>query len=137
MMSLQRFSKSALGFFILLLVFVVVVPFATEAAAGLPGNIQWRATAILLDGIDTTEKYSIPVKEAVNFISSNSRLKIQFSGEVFDIPHTYTFYDCDTGLLPARQSIDRGGDVRTAAEKGTPGHAQRLRNGGSRRHPCR
>ena len=97
-MSLQRFSKSALGFFILLLVFVVVVPFATEAAAGLPGNIQWRATAILLDGIDTTEKYSIPVKEAVNFISSNSRFKIQFSGEVFDIPHTYTFYDCDTGL---------------------------------------
>jgi len=95
-MSRKHFNERALVFLILLVVFVVL-PFSTEAAVGLPGNIQWRATAILLDGIDTTEKYSIPVKEAVNFISSNSRFKVQFSGEVFDIPHTYTFYDCGLG----------------------------------------
>jgi hypothetical protein len=96
-MSQKHFSKSALGFLILLLVFVVS-PFSIKAAQRLPKYIRWTATAILLDGIDTREKYSIPVKEAVNFVSSNSRFKVQFSGEVFDLPHTYTFYDCDAGL---------------------------------------
>ena len=95
-MSRKHSNKSTLGFLILLLVFVVS-PFSTKAAERLPKNIQWKATAILLDGIDTREKYSIPVKEAVGFISSNSRFKVQFSGEVFDIPHTYTFYDCAAG----------------------------------------
>ncbi|MGE5301883.1 MAG: hypothetical protein ACM3TN_01060 [Alphaproteobacteria bacterium] len=95
-MSQKHFSKSALGFLILLLVFVVS-PFSTKAAQRLPKSIRWTATAILLDGIDTREKYSIPVKEAVNFISSNSRFKVRFSGEVFDLPHTYTFYDCYAG----------------------------------------
>jgi hypothetical protein len=51
----------------------------------------------LLDGIDRREKYSIPVKEAVGFVSSYSRFKVQFSGEDFDIPHTYTFYNCAAG----------------------------------------
>jgi hypothetical protein len=95
-MSRKHFKKSTLGFLILLLVFVVS-PLSTKAAERLPKSIQWRATAILLDGIDTREKYSIPVKEAINFISSHSRFKIQFSGEVFDVPHTYTFYDCPEG----------------------------------------
>ncbi len=95
-MSRKHSTKSTLGFLILLLVFVIS-PFSTKAAERLPKNIQWKATAILLDGIDTREKYSIPVKEAVGFISSNSRFKVQFSGEVFDIPHTYTFYDCAAG----------------------------------------
>lgn len=95
-MSRQYFTRIKLGFLMLLFVFLLS-PFSSEAAERLPKNIQWRARAILLDGIDTKEKYSIPVKEAVNFISSNSRFKVQFSGEVFDIPHTYTFYDCYLG----------------------------------------
>jgi hypothetical protein len=97
MMSRKHFDKSALGFLIVLLVFVCL-PCSTKAAERLPKNIQWKATAILLDGIDTREKYSTPVKEAAEFISSHSRFKVQFSGEVFDIPHTYTFYDCAAGL---------------------------------------
>jgi hypothetical protein len=96
-MSQKLCNKRILAFLILVLVFVVY-PSSSEAAQGLPGNIQWRATAILLDGIDTREKYSIPIKEAVRFISSHSRFKVHFSGEVFDDPHTYTFYDCPEGL---------------------------------------
>src|SRR5687768_1073791 len=92
-MSRQYFSRDRLRFLMLVLA-LVLSRSSTNAAQGLPNNIQWRATAILLDGIDTREKYSIPVKEAINFISSHSRFKIQFSGEVFDIPHTYTYYDC-------------------------------------------
>jgi len=95
-MSRKHFNKSSISFSILLLVFVVM-SFSTKAAERLPNSIQWRATAILLDGIDTREKYSIPVKEAINFIDTNSKFKIQFSGEVFDLPHTYTFYDCAAG----------------------------------------
>ena len=64
-MSRKHSNKSTLGFLILLLVFVVS-PFSTKAAERLPKNIQWKATAILLDGIDTQEKYSIPVQEAVD-----------------------------------------------------------------------
>jgi hypothetical protein len=92
---MSRTHKGALCFWTFVVV-LVFTPFSTEAENGerLPENIHWRATAILLDGIDTREKYSTPVKEAVRFISSNSRFKVQFSGEVFDIPHTYTFYDC-------------------------------------------
>jgi hypothetical protein len=93
----KHLNKNALASVILLLLVFVFRAFTTEAAERLPKNIQWKATAILLDGIDTREKYSIPVKEAINFISSHSRFKIQFSGEVFDLPHTYTFYDCDAG----------------------------------------
>src|SRR5215813_10609135 len=74
-MSRKHFNKSSISFSILLLVFVVM-SFSTKAAERLPNSIQWRATAILLDGIDTREKYSIPAKEAVRFISSLS-LKIQ------------------------------------------------------------
>src|SRR6266581_8393971 len=80
-----------------LAVFLPLTSLTTKAQVRLPNNIQWKATAILLDGIDTREKYSIPVKEAVGFISSYSRFKVQFSGEDFDIPHTYTFYDCAAG----------------------------------------
>jgi len=92
-MSRRYFNKSSVGLLIVMLVFVLS-PVCVKAVERLPKNIQWRATAILLDGIDKREKYSIPLKEALNFISSHSRFKIQFSGEVFDIPHTYTFYDC-------------------------------------------
>ena len=95
-MSRQYFSRDRLRFLMLVLA-LVLSPSSTNAAQGLPKNIQWRATAILLDGIDTREKYSIAVKEAAEFIGSHSRFKVQFSGEVFDIPHTYTFYDCDAG----------------------------------------
>ena len=73
-------------------------PGPIKAVLRLPKNIQWKAEAILLDGINTREKYSIPVKEAARFISSNSRFKVTFSDEVFDNPHTYTFYDCYAGL---------------------------------------
>jgi hypothetical protein len=91
--SRKHFNKSSLAFLILLLA-IVFSPCSTKAAERLPKSIQWRATAILLDGIDTREKYSIPVKEAINFISDNSRFKVHFSGEVFDITHTFTYYDC-------------------------------------------
>ena len=93
----KHFNKSALCSLILLLVFAFS-PVFTKAETLLPENIRWKATAILLDGINTTEKYSIPVTEAGEFIRSNSRFEVQFFGEVFDIPHTYTFYDCTEGL---------------------------------------
>jgi hypothetical protein len=96
-MSQKFFNKSAPGFLILLLVFVFS-PFSTHGAERLPHNIRWSATAILLDGIDAREKYFIPVKEAVDFISSHSRFKVHFFGEAFDLSHTYTFYDCYAGL---------------------------------------
>ena len=94
-MARQYFSKIKLGFLLLVLGLVFVLsPLSTNAAQRLPKNISWRATAILLDGIDTREKYSIPVKEAVNFVRSHSRFKVQFSRKVFDTLHTYTFYGC-------------------------------------------
>ena len=95
-MSCQYFSGNRLCFLILLLIFAFLTSSA-KAAQRLPKNIQWRATAIFLDEFDTEEKYSIPVKEAVEFISSHSRFKVRFSDKVFDIPHTFTFYDCDIG----------------------------------------
>ena len=95
-MSRQYFSGNRFGFLILLSLFVFLTSSA-KAAQRLPKNIPWRATAIFLDEFDTEEKYSIPVKEAVEFISSHSRFKVRFSDKVFDIPHTFTFYDCDIG----------------------------------------
>ena len=77
-MSRQYFSGNRLGFLILLLIFAFLTSSA-KAAQRLPKNIHWRATAIFLDEFDTEEKYSIPVKEAVEFISSHSRFKVRFS----------------------------------------------------------
>jgi hypothetical protein len=95
-MSRRYFNKSAVGLLIAVLVFVLS-PVCVKAVETLPKNIKWKATAILFDGIDKREKYSIPIKEAVDFISSYSRFKVNFSGEVSDSSHTYTFYDCAEG----------------------------------------
>ena len=96
-MSRRYFNKSSVGLLIGMLVFVLS-PVCVKAVERLPKNIRWKATAILFDGIDKREKYSIPIKEAVDFISSYSRFKVKFSRKVTDSPHTYTFYDCAEGL---------------------------------------
>lgn len=84
-------------FFLSLLTPIVFSAFSASAAERLPKEIRWTAMAILLDSIDTREKYSIPIKEAIRFVDANSRFRIQFFAEVFAEPHTYTFYDCDAG----------------------------------------
>jgi hypothetical protein len=93
----RRYCAGIKLVFLMVPLVFLLAPFSSKAAERLPNNIRWRATAILLDGIDTREKYFIPVKEAVDFISSNSRFKVHVFGEAFDLPHTYTFYDCDAG----------------------------------------
>jgi len=80
-----------------LLLVCVLSPFTVKAVVRLPENIKWKAGAILLDGIDAKEKYSIPMKEAVDFISAHSRFKVSFFSEVSNSPHTYTYYDCSEG----------------------------------------
>jgi hypothetical protein len=90
----KYFSKISICFFTFVLVFVLLLSHTKAGGVRLPKNIHWNATAILLDGIEVREKYLIPVKEAVEFISSNSRFKVQFAVEISDVPHTYTFYYC-------------------------------------------
>jgi hypothetical protein len=80
-----------------LLLVLLLSPFSVEAAVSLPKNIEWTATAILLDEIDKREKYSIPITEAVTFISSHSRLNVKVSSKASESPHTYTHYDCAEG----------------------------------------
>ena len=83
-----------LGWLMVVFVSVLLSPFSANAGGKLPANIEWKAGAILLDGIDRKEKYSIPVKEAVGFVSDHSRFKVSFFSEVSDSPHTYTYYSC-------------------------------------------
>jgi hypothetical protein len=81
----------------LLVLVCVLSPFAAMAGGRLPNNIRWTGGAILFDGIDKQEKYSIPVKEAVDFMSAHSRFKVSFFSMVTDSLHTYTYYDCPEG----------------------------------------
>lgn len=66
----------------------------------------------MLDGVDVTDTYSIPLAEATAFIADHSRFTLVTEYDESSLPHTYTFYDCNEGeqtcVVTNMQDIDSG-----------------------------
>lgn len=61
-------------------------------------DVAWGLGTIIFDGMNPTEKYENPLREAAKFINNYSRFNIVPHLHIASTSHTYTYWDCPEGL---------------------------------------
>lgn len=97
----SRFLSVALRIFALLL--FASLPAIGQAEPPQNEKVPWRLTVVVMDGVDSIEHAETPVKEAVAFIESHSKLKFEVEYRLDFSYHEYT---------PYMVGPDRDGDGR-------------------------